>query len=534
MRSADAKHPWVALTALCLGMLVASLDTTIVNVTLPSLVTGLHAGLDQVLWVVNGYVLVYAALLITGGRLGDVLGSRRMLLTGLILFTVASALCGVSGSVTQLVLARILQGVAGAVMVPQVMALIAAIFPAERRGAAFGLLSATAGVAAVSGPVLGGLIVTDWNWRWVFYINVPVCAAACVLTVLFVPDARLERPHRFDLPGVILITAGLAAITFGLIEGQHYDWGTVTGFVTIPVIIAAGVVAVAVFVWWEGRHTEPLVPPTLFRYRSFSVGASVNAVLYLTMYGVTLLVSLHLQSVAGMSALRTGLTYLPMAFAMGFLSVPAGRLTDRVGGRYLMLGGLVILATGIALMAWAESGTATASTFVGPLLVVGVGMAFVMAPATTEAMRELPPRLVGASSGVFNSSRQVAGAIGVAVVGAVLQNRMTSEISDNAARLAQGLPPGERARFADELPRMVGDGGVITRSSGSGGSGLFQRLAHGAYANGFAAGERTVLWMLIALVLVSAASCFLLRRAPARDASPGPAPEQRRPQEEVA
>ncbi|WP_433171764.1 DHA2 family efflux MFS transporter permease subunit [Actinoallomurus sp. CA-150999] len=534
MRSADAKHPWVALTALCLGMLVASLDTTIVNVTLPRLVTGLHAGLDQVLWVVNGYVLVYAALLITGGRLGDVLGSRRMLLTGLVLFTLASALCGVSGSVTQLVLARILQGLAGAVMVPQVMALISAIFPAERRGAAFGLLSATAGVAAVSGPVLGGLIVTDWSWRWVFYINVPICAAACVLTVLFVPDARPARRHRFDLLGIVLITAGLGGITYGLIEGQHYDWGTVTGSVTIPEIIAAGAVVLAGFVWWEGRHAEPLVPLALFRYRSFSVANSVNAVLYLTMYGVTLLVSLHLQSVAGMSALRTGLTYLPMAFAMGFISVPAGRLTDRVGGRSLMFGGLVILAAGIGLLAWVESGTATASTFVGPLLVVGIGIAFVMAPATTEAMRELPAKLAGASSGVFNSSRQVAGAIGVAVVGAVLQNRMTSEISDNAARLAQQLPPGERARFAHELPRMVGGGGVITRSGGSGGTGLFQRLAHEAYANAFAAGERPALWLLIGLVVVGAASCLLLRRAPTRDETAGQAPAERRPQEEAA
>ncbi|TYK52504.1 DHA2 family efflux MFS transporter permease subunit [Actinomadura decatromicini] len=522
MTSTALKHPGVVLTTLSLGMLVVSLDATIVNVALPSLAAGLDGDMDNVLWVVNGYVLVNAALLVTGGRLGDVLGARRMFLVGLVGFLVASALCGVSENVTQLVLARFLQGVTGALLVPQVMTLISDIFPAERRGAAMGVMTGTIGISAMSGPVLGGLILHDWSWRWIFYINVPVCTAAIVLTLLFVPDARPANRHKFDLMGVFLVTAGLGAITYGLIEGQRYDWGQVTGVISIPAILVAGALILVAFVWWERRYPEPLLPLNLFRYRAFTVATLLNSVMYLTMYGVTLLVTLHLQSVSGHSALRTGLTYVPMALAMGIFAAVAGRLTDRTGARYLIFGGTLVLAAGFGAMAVVESATSTSTDFLLPLFVVGIGVAFIMAPATTEAMMDLPERLVAAASGVFNSSRQMMGALSIAVVGAALSTGLAHQITPEAERVARQLPPEQRARFVSELSKAVGEGGFASgQQAGPGGdAGLVQRLTHDAYSAAFAAAERPTLYMLIILLLVVAPTFLLLpRRAKAAKAA---------------
>ncbi|WP_433328103.1 DHA2 family efflux MFS transporter permease subunit [Spirillospora sp. CA-294931] len=531
MSTTELKHPAIVLTTLSLGMLVVSLDATIVNVALPSLVNGLDADMDHVLWVVNGYVLVNAALLVTGGRLGDVFGARRMFVLGLFLFTLASVFCGISQDVTQLVLSRFMQGVAGALLVPQVMTLISDIFPAERRGAAMGVMTGTIGVSAMSGPVLGGLILSEWSWRWIFFINVPVCTAAIVFTLMFVPDARPGRRHRFDLVGVVLVSAGLGAITYGLIEGQRYDWGTITGIVTIPGVMIVGALTLVAFVWWERRYPEPLLPLGLFRYRAFTLATLLNSVMYLTMYGVTLLVTLHLQSVSGHSALRTGLTYVPMALAMGVFAAVAGRLTDSMGARRLIPAGLVVLAAGFAWMAMVESATSTSTDFLAPLFVVGIGVAFVMAPATTEAMMDLPEKLNAAASGAFNSSRQMMGAISIAVVGAALHTGLAGQIAGEAERASRELPPEQREPFVTGVSKAVEDGGFTSTQQGAGTSELIQRLTHEAYANAFATAERPTLYLLIALLLVSAPACLLLPKRLLGDRAktvPQPQPQEGR------
>src|SRR5205807_1908800 len=259
----QAKNEWLVLVFLSLGFFMILLDTTIVNIAIPAMISGLNSSLDQILWVVNAYLLAYAVLLITAGRLGDFFGPRRLFIIGLVVFTVASALCGLAQDGGQLIAARILQGIGGAILTPQTLSIITTIFPPERRGAAMGIWGAVAGVAAITGPTLGGFIITNLSWQWIFYVNVPVGIAAIILALVFIPDLRPGRQHGWDLPGIVLSTASLFLIIFALIEGQRYSWGTVTGFISIPVILAVGLELLVLFVIVEQYVDEPLVPLSL-------------------------------------------------------------------------------------------------------------------------------------------------------------------------------------------------------------------------------------------------------------------------------
>src|SRR5579884_2919835 len=222
-------NAWIILLVLTLGFFMILLDTTIVNVAIPSIIDGLHAGLDQILWVLNAYILVYAVLLITAGRLGDMYGPRRMFITGLVIFTLASAACGVAGSPNQLILFRIIQAIGGALLTPQSLSIITSIFPPERRGAAFGVWGAVGGLAAVAGPTLGGFLTTSFSWRAIFYVNVPIGVIAVVLAFLIMPELISHRRHQLDVLGMLLASSGLFAVVFGLIEGQRYNWGRING-----------------------------------------------------------------------------------------------------------------------------------------------------------------------------------------------------------------------------------------------------------------------------------------------------------------
>src|SRR5947208_4232018 len=250
-------NPWLVLLVLTTGFFMIMLDTTIVNVAIPAMSTGLNTTLDQILWVLNAYVLVYAVLLITAGRLGDLYGQRSLFAIGLFIFTVASALCGLSQDPAQLIAARILQGVGGALLTPQTLAILTSIFPPERRGAAFGIWGGVAGLATVAGPTLGGAIITYIDWRWIFFINVPIGIAKIAATFWIIPDLRPGRHHGWDLPGIFIATAGLLAMLFGRLEGQRYSWGQIESYpIPIPALIGAGVVLMVLFVIWERFQAE--------------------------------------------------------------------------------------------------------------------------------------------------------------------------------------------------------------------------------------------------------------------------------------
>jgi EmrB/QacA subfamily drug resistance transporter len=523
-------RPWLSLVVLCLGTFAVLLDATIVNVALPSIITDLHASLDQALWVINAYLLVFAGLLIVAGRLGDMFGPRRLFVTGLALFAAASALCGAAQSPGQLIAARVLQGVGAAALTPQAMVIIQAVFPRERMGAAFGVFSSMVGLAAVSGPTLGGVLTTYLSWRWVFYVNLPIAAAGIVLAYRFVPDVRTGRRPRLDLIGALLATTGLSAVVYGVIEGQRYDWGTVRHGITIGEIIGAGLVILAAFVAWERRHREPLMPLGLFRSRTFAIMVLLNVAVQFALQSMLLVNSINLQSVLGMTAVRAGLTSLPLTLALTALAPFAGRLTDRFGGKYVLMTGLVVFAAGIAGVAAVSSAHATSLTFAPVLAVAGLGMGAIFAPLATEAMRAAPPRLAGAASGVLNTGRQLGGTLGGAITGAVLASQLTAAMHLRAVADARLLPAATRPRFVAGFARAARSGLQVGRgqSAASAPSGTppqllpeLRRLIHDVFTHGYIAAIRPTLAISVAVLLAGAAGCLLLRRhTPAPVASP--------------
>src|ERR1700737_2604777 len=435
-RPVQAKNEWLVLVFLSLGFFMILLDTTIVNIAIPAMISGLNSSLDQILWVINAYLLAYAVLLITAGRLGDFFGPRRLFALGLAIFTVASAFCGLSQDGNQLIAARILQGVGGAILTPQTLSLITVIFPPERRGAAFGIWGAVAGVATVTGPTLGGFLVTYINWRWIFFVNVPVGLVALAGALLVVPDLRPGRRHRLDIVGVLLASASLFGIIFGLVEGERFNWGAIWGPITIPEIIAAGVVLFAVFIVFERSQAEPLMPLSLFSNRNFSIAIWVSSAVAFGMLGFFIPVTIFFQSVLGFSALKAGLTFLPMSLVSMVVAPIAGRMSDRFGGKYILVVGVFVFAIGFGTLTYVAGPDSTWITFLAPAIVAGAGMGMTFAPMTTVAMRNISPRMAGAASGVLNTTRQVGAAVGSAVVGALLQNRLCVTRHDQA-----GGPP---------------------------------------------------------------------------------------------
>src|SRR6266545_2263082 len=441
-------NPWAVLLVVSLGFFMTLLDLTIVNIAIPNIITRLHASLDDVLWVINAYALVLAVLVITSGRLGDLIGPRIMFATGISVFTVASAACGLAPSPGWLIAFRAVQGLGAAMLMPQTLTIITNTFPAERRGAAFGVWGAVAGVATIAGPTLGGLLVTAFDWRWIFFVNLPIGVIVLMLTFVIIPDLRLGRRQRIDVPGVLLASAALLAICYGLVEGQRYDWGKINSFLSIPLILGAGVVLLLVFaaVQWLTQDREPLVPFALFRDRNYSVVNWVSGVLAIGMMGIFLPFTIYLQSVLGFSALKAGLTMAPASLVSMFVAPVAGRMTDKIGGKYILMSGLTLFALGMGWMALIAQPDSAWPSFVAPLIVAGIGMGCTFAPLITVAMRNIDPRMAGAASGVLNTVRQVGLVIGTAAVGALLQNRLVSSMNSQAATAARAVRGRDQAR----------------------------------------------------------------------------------------
>src|ERR1700751_612970 len=427
-------NPWAVLIVVSLGFFMTLLDLTIVNIAVPNLITELHASLDDVLWVINAYALVLAALVITAGRLGDLIGPRIMFMGGVGVFTAGLAAWGLAPSPGWLVGFRAVQGLGAAMLMPQTLTIITNTFPPDRRGAAFGVWGAVAGVATIAGPTLGGLLVTAFDWRWIFFVNLPIGVIVLVVTPLIIPDVRPGRRHRIDIPGVLLVSAALLAICYGLVEGQKYDWGTITGFVSIPLVLGLGVVLLLAFLLVQRltQDKEPLVPFALFRDRNYAVVNWVSGVLSIGMMGIFIPLTIYLQSVLGFSALKAGLTMAPASLVSMFVAPVAGRMTDKIGGKFILMSGLILFGAGMGWIALIAKPDSSWLVFLVPLIVAGLGMGCIFAPMLTVGMRNIEPRMAGAASGVLNTVQQVGLVIGTAAVGALLQNRLGSPMGDQA------------------------------------------------------------------------------------------------------
>src|SRR6266853_6087320 len=544
-RPVQAKNEWLVLVFLSLGFFMILLDTTIVNIAIPAMISGLNSSLDQILWVINAYLLAYAVLLITAGRLGDFFGPRRLFALGLAIFTVASALCGLSQDGNQLIAARILQGIGGAILTPQTLSIITIIFPPERRGAAFGIWGAVAGVATVTGPTLGGFLVTYINWRWIFFVNVPVGIVAFILGIWLLPGIRLGREQNLDPVGVLLASGSLFAVVFGLIEGQRYHWGTFTdvasfdaagghwGLFSIPSLFVASAILLVLFVLWDRAQDQPLVPLALFGDRNFTVGNGLAAIVMFGMMGLFLPLTIFLQSVLGFTALKAGLTLAPMPLTSMLVAPLSGRATDRIGGKYILMFGLACFAAGMGLVVWVASLNAGQSTFTLPLILAGIGLGCTFAPMTTVTMQRVNPRLAGAASGLLNTTRQLGGAFGSAVVGAILQTRLANELVSQAQTQAGGLPSAFRLPFVQGFAKAAG--GVLEVGRGQSGVPLpggipaaqavqVQQLAHDVFAQAFINAMRPSLVVPIAVLLFGAllAGAITGRRTASAQRQPAP------------
>ncbi|WP_237536425.1 MFS transporter [Streptomyces sp. SID5785] len=410
-------NPWAVLATLSLGFFMTLLDMTIVNIAIPDVMRSLHADLDQVMWVISGYALVLAALVVTAARLGDMKGQRNLFATGIALFTLASAACGLATGPAVLITARAVQGLGAALLVPQTMAMIVATFPAARRGTALGVWGSIAGLATLSGPTLGGLLVSVAGWRWVFFINIPIGLLVLALTYCWVPDLRTGRTHRLDLTGMLLSTAALTLFTFAVMEGNRYSWNA-----WIWALAAAGAALGAIFLRHQARrqNAEPLIPFALFTNRDFTLMTALMATIGAVLIGAIVPLGLFLQQQLGLSPLHAGLALAPSPLISLAVSPLAGRLSDRIGGRRVLLAGLLPFAIGLTAATLLTHDGAHPLTFTVPLMFMGLGTGCMIAPLSTEAMRHVPPHLAGAAAGINNTARQLGSALGAAATTALL------------------------------------------------------------------------------------------------------------------
>ncbi|MCV7399404.1 MFS transporter [Mycobacterium fragae] len=419
----DSGNPWHALWAMMVGFFMILLDSTIVAVANPSIMIKLGTGYDTVIWVTSAYLLAYAVPLLVAGRLGDRFGPKNLYLAGLAVFTAASLWCGLSGSVGMLIAARVVQGIGAAVLTPQTLSTITRIFPPQRRGVAMSVWGATAGVATLVGPLVGGVLVDGLGWEWIFFVNVPIGIIGLGLAVWLIPVLPTHK-HRFDAVGVGLSGAGMFLIVFALQEGQSEGWQP-----WIWAVIVAGIGFMAGFVYWQSINThEPLIPLEIFRDRDFSLSNLGVAVIGFVATAMVLPLMFYAQAVCGLSPTRSALLMAPMAITSGLLAPIVGNIVDRSHPRPVVGFGFSVLAIGLTWLSIAMTPSTAIWLLVLPFIVMGVGMAFIWSPLGATATRNLPPRLAGAGSGVYNATRQVGAVLGSAGIAAFMTSRISAEL----------------------------------------------------------------------------------------------------------
>jgi EmrB/QacA subfamily drug resistance transporter len=478
-------NPWKALIALCLGFFMILVDTTIVSVATPAIIEDLGAEVNAVIWVTSAYLLAYAVPLLITGRLGDRYGQKRLFLAGLAVFTLSSLWCGLTNSIETLILARVFQGLGGSLMTPQTMATITRIFPAESRGKAMAMWGATAGLAMLIGPILGGVLVDTLGWEWIFFINVPVGVVGMVLAARWVP-ALPTHPHRFDWLGVALSGVGMFLLVFGIQEGHQYDWSTITGFISVPLLIVAGIVVLGLFLVWQRVNTrEPLVPLSLFQDRNFSVANVAIAAMGFSITAMAFPLMLYAQLVQGWSPTQSALLLTPMAVMTLILAPVVGRWTDSVHPRTLVTTGFALLIGSIVWLDLAMDPGAAIWELIAPLTVFGVGNALVSAPNSATATRNLRMDQAGAGAGVYNATRHVASVLGSAGIAVLMDSRLAANslVFQPSEGMSGSLPAQVLTPFSDAMAEamLLVPAGLLI---GLVGALFFQRPSHQQAAAG--------------------------------------------------
>ncbi len=436
----------LTLVATILGSTVVFLDSTVVNVALPAIADGLDAGLAGQQWVVEAYMLTLVSLLLVGGSLGDQLGRRRMFVFGLIAFGATSVLCAVSPSVEFLIAARALQGIAGALLVPGSLAIVAATFEGAERGKAVGTWTAWTGIATVIGPAGGGALVSALSWRAIFWVNIPLIAATVALTLHSVRESRdPEAFHGVDWLGIVLSAVGLAGPVLALIEQPTRGWGDPVVWVSMVV----GVACFALFVLWEARARHPMLELSLFRIRNFRVANLTTLSAYAGLIGGLFFVGLFLQQVAGYSPIEAGLATTPVSLILFFLSPRWGKLASGTGPRLPMCIGPIVGGLGLLMLMRVGADGNYVADVLPAILVFGLGLSATVAPLTATVLDSVEERHVGIASGVNNGIARVAGLLAVAVLGAVISAKFGADVGGDAGSnpLTASEPEASAAAF---------------------------------------------------------------------------------------
>jgi len=444
---APETRKWWTLAAVSFGLFMIMLDNTVVNVALPTIQRGLGISVSELEWVVNAYALTFGVLLLTGGKLADLLGRRFIFIVGLVIFTGASLWCGLAGDATSLIAARTVQGVGAAFMNPATLSIITATFPPRQRGMAIGIWAGVSALALAIGPLVGGLLTEKISWGWIFFINVPVGVLGVLAARIFIDESRdTSKEQRLDLPGLVSSAIGLFALTYALIETNDHAWTSSR----VLTLFAIAVVALTTFALLELRQRIPMLDLTLFRNRTFAGANTVMLLVGLAMFGTFFFNSLFLQNILRYSAIKTGAAFLPMTLLIIVIAPAAGKISDRVGPRWLMATGMTLLTSSMLIFGTLDAHSTFWNILPG-LLVGGTGMAITMAPTTAAAMGSVPVDKAGVGSAVINSMRQVGGSLGIAIMGALV----ATEVS------VRPLNPAYPEQFVSGYHRAVHVGAAI-------------------------------------------------------------------------
>ena len=510
--------PWI-LAATIVGSSMAFIDGTVVNVALPALQRNLGASATDAQWIVEAYALMLAALILVGGSLGDHYGRRRIFSLGVLLFAAASAVCGLAQNPEQLIAARAVQGIGGAMLVPGSLSIISAAFSEEDRGKAIGTWSGFSGITAALGPVLGGFLIQTVSWRAAFFINVPLAVVVLILVARHVPESRDPDAARLDFPGAVLATLGLGGIVFGLIQSSD------TGFGDLAVIVAlaAGTAALAAFVFVERRSREPMMPLTLFRSRNFSGANLLTLFLYAGLGGALYYFPFNLIQVQGYSATAAGSAFLPFVIITFLMSRWAGGLVTRYGAKLPLMIGPTIAAVGFFLFTLPGIGGSYWTTFFPAVVVMGFGMSLVIAPLTTTALNSVEGQHSGLASGVNNAVSRTASLLAIAVLGIFVFTAFSNTLDARLSKM--DLPPA----VVQQMDARKVDLGAAQAPSGV--SAATRGEINQAVDESFVAGFRSVMYIAAGLALASALISALIIEGKGQKAEPEASEggERRRP-----
>jgi EmrB/QacA subfamily drug resistance transporter len=494
---------WFTLATLCLSLVIIVMDNTILNVAIPSLVRDLGASNSQLQWIIDGYTIVFAGLLLSAGSFGDRRGRKRALRMGIVIFAAGSALSALAGSPSHLIVTRALMGIGGALIMPSTLSILTNVFrDPKERARAIAIWAGFAGLAVAIGPLIGGLLLEHFSWSSVFWVNLPIAATALVLGHFFVPESKDPNAPRLDLPGALLSIVGLGALLFGIIEGPDAGW-------TAPHVLASfavGLFGLAGFVAWEQHSDHPMLDMSFFRNPRFSAANSAVTLTFFALFGSLFLMTQYWQLVHGYSPLQAGIRLVPYALAMMLTAPLSARLVERLGTKQVVTTGLLLVAGALAALSFITVHSSYPRVILN-MVVMAVGMGLTTAPATESVMGSLPRNKAGVGSAVNDTTRQVGGALGVAIIGSLVASVYASRVDEAASVAGLSGPALERARGslggALQLSPSLGDKAQV-----------FGDAVREGFVHGLSAGLR-----LGALVVLGAA-VVVYRFLPARAHDP--------------